>query len=164
MEVKSSSSSTSAAASRATSVPRPPIAMPMCAAFSAGASFTPSPVIATTSPFAFNASTSRSFCSGTTRQSRLQLTLIECVQLGAGHRAASARQPDFPCDVQRSRGVIACDHDYADARLPGFGDRFQHAGTNRIKQTDQSQEFEFEVVLDCRQLRLTKSPLGDGEN
>ena len=45
MALKSSSSSTSDAASRATSVPRPPIAMPMCAAFSDGASLTPSPVI-----------------------------------------------------------------------------------------------------------------------
>ena len=42
-----SSVSTIAAASRATSVPRPPIAMPMSAARSAGASLTPSPVIAT---------------------------------------------------------------------------------------------------------------------
>ena len=44
--------STSPAASRATSVPRPPIAMPMSAALSAGASLTPSPVMATTSPLA----------------------------------------------------------------------------------------------------------------
>src|SRR5450759_4839162 len=67
MDEKSSSSSTRAADSRATSVPRPPMAMPMCAAFSAGASLTPSPVMATTSLFAFNAVTMRSFCSGTTR-------------------------------------------------------------------------------------------------
>ena len=39
----------------------------MCAALSAGASLTPSPVIATTSPAALSARTSRSFCSGTTR-------------------------------------------------------------------------------------------------
>ena len=55
IEVKSSSSSTSAAASRATSVPRPPMAMPMSAALSAGASFTPSPVMATISPLALSA-------------------------------------------------------------------------------------------------------------
>uniref|UniRef100_A0A0S6Z131 Uncharacterized protein n=1 Tax=Mizugakiibacter sediminis TaxID=1475481 RepID=A0A0S6Z131_9GAMM len=67
IEPKSSSSSTRSAASRATSVPRRPIATPMCAAFSAGASLTPSPVIATTSPFAFSASTMRSFCSGMMR-------------------------------------------------------------------------------------------------
>ena len=67
MDEKSSSSNTRDAASRATSVPRPPIAMPMWAALSAGASFTPSPVIATTSPAAFSAVTIRSFCSGMVR-------------------------------------------------------------------------------------------------
>jgi len=35
------------------SVPRLPMAIPICAAFSAGASFTPSPVMATISPLAF---------------------------------------------------------------------------------------------------------------
>jgi hypothetical protein len=39
----------------------------MCAALSAGASLTPSPVIATTSPLALSAWTMRSFCSGTAR-------------------------------------------------------------------------------------------------
>ena len=76
MSPKSSSSSTTAAASRATSVPRWPMAMPICAAFSAGASFTPSPVIATTSPAAFSASTMRSFCSGRTRAK----TAISCTR------------------------------------------------------------------------------------
>ncbi|OQC68305.1 MAG: hypothetical protein BWX47_01890 [candidate division Hyd24-12 bacterium ADurb.Bin004] len=60
-----SSSSTSPAASRATSVPRAPIATPMSAAFRAGASFTPSPVIATVSPALLSASTTLSFCLGT---------------------------------------------------------------------------------------------------
>jgi hypothetical protein len=43
------------------------MAMPMCASRSAGASFTPSPVIATTAPFSFHARTMFSFCSGVTR-------------------------------------------------------------------------------------------------
>ena len=55
------------AASRDTSVPVMPIAMPMSAALSAGASLTPSPVIATTSPEACNARTIASLCSGATR-------------------------------------------------------------------------------------------------
>ena len=67
MDPKSSSSSTMLAASRATSVPRPPIATPISAAFSEGASFTPSPVIATTAPVDFRALTMRSFCSGMMR-------------------------------------------------------------------------------------------------
>ncbi len=55
------------AASFATSVPVMPIAMPMSAALSAGASFTPSPVIATTSPSEWRARTMASLCSGLTR-------------------------------------------------------------------------------------------------
>lgn len=66
-EVKLSSCSTRLAASRATSVPRSPMATPMSAARKAGASFTPSPVIATTWPCACRARTMRSFCSGAMR-------------------------------------------------------------------------------------------------
>ena len=55
IEEKASSSRTMSAASRATSVPRSPMAIPMWAALSAGASLTPSPVIATTSPSARSA-------------------------------------------------------------------------------------------------------------
>jgi len=55
IEEKSSSVITIAEASRATSVPLCPIAMPIFAALRAGASLTPSPVIATTSLLAFNA-------------------------------------------------------------------------------------------------------------
>ena len=55
------------AASFETSVPVIPIAMPMSALFSAGASFTPSPVIATMSPFRFSESTRRTLSSGATR-------------------------------------------------------------------------------------------------
>ncbi len=45
-------------------VPRGPIAMPIWAALSAGASLTPSPVMATISPLAANAATIRSFWLG----------------------------------------------------------------------------------------------------
>ena len=55
------------AASFETSVPVIPIAMPMSAALSAGASFTPSPVIATMSPLRFRLSTRRTLSSGATR-------------------------------------------------------------------------------------------------
>ena len=62
MAPKLSSISTMSAASRATSVPRFPMAIPISAAWSAGASLTPSPVMATISPFALKAWTSASFC------------------------------------------------------------------------------------------------------
>ena len=55
-------------ASLATSVPIFPIATPMSARLSAGASFTPSPVTATTSPCCFSKFTMRSLSSGSTRE------------------------------------------------------------------------------------------------
>ena len=64
MELKLSSVSTMSAASLETSVPVIPMATPISACFNAGASFTPSPVMATTWPFACRARTSRIFCSG----------------------------------------------------------------------------------------------------
>ncbi len=60
------SSKISPDASFATSVPDPS-ATPMLAARSAGASFTPSPVIATISPCAWSMRTIRSLCSGSMR-------------------------------------------------------------------------------------------------
>ena len=67
MVAKSSSARTMSAASLDTSVPVMPIATPMSDRRRAGASLTPSPVIATTAPRAFQASTMRSFCSGLVR-------------------------------------------------------------------------------------------------
>ena len=47
------------------------MAMPICAAFNAGASLTPSPVMATTWPAAFKAFTIFSFCCGAIRANTL---------------------------------------------------------------------------------------------
>jgi len=66
MVAKLSSAMTISEASLVTSVPVFPIATPMSAAFSAGASFTPSPVMATIWPFFFRASTRRTLCSAVT--------------------------------------------------------------------------------------------------
>ena len=63
---KLSSVSTIAAASFATSVPVIPIATPISACFNAGASLTPSPVIATIIPLSCQARTMRILCSGDT--------------------------------------------------------------------------------------------------
>ena len=64
---KSSSCSTMSDASLETSVPVIPMATPMSADFRAGASLTPSPVMAQMWPRACSASTIRSLCSGATR-------------------------------------------------------------------------------------------------
>lgn len=58
--------------SRATSVPAP-MAMPMSAWASAGASFIPSPTIATTCPFFWNLRISSAFLSGITLASTLSM-------------------------------------------------------------------------------------------
>ncbi len=65
MVEKLSSCSNISADSLATSVPLP-IATPIAAFLSAGASFTPSPVIDATLPIFFRVSTMRTFCSGNT--------------------------------------------------------------------------------------------------
>ena len=67
MVVKSSSVRTMWAAPLATSVPERPMAQPMSAALRAGASLTPSPVMAATFPRACHAWTMRILCSGDTR-------------------------------------------------------------------------------------------------
>src|SRR3990172_772055 len=70
IEAKLSSLITITAASFATSLPRLPMATPMSAAFSAGASLTPSPVTATTSPDARSAETIASLWAGEVRAKR----------------------------------------------------------------------------------------------
>ena len=67
MDAKLSSASTMSAAALDTSVPVIPMAMPMSAFLSAGASLTPSPVMATICPPRRRASTIHSLCSGLTR-------------------------------------------------------------------------------------------------
>ena len=69
--VKLSSVNTISAAPFATSVPVMPIATPISAAFKDGASFTPSPVIETIFPWALNALTILTLCSGDTRAKTL---------------------------------------------------------------------------------------------
>ena len=69
-----SSVSTMSAASFETAVPVMPMATPMLLCLSAGASLTPSPVIATTWLLACKALTSLSLCSGATRAK----TLVVC--------------------------------------------------------------------------------------
>ena len=66
MEAKLSSVRVIAAASRLTSVPVSPMATPMSARLRAGASLTPSPVIATRWPRDCRAVTTRSLCAGDT--------------------------------------------------------------------------------------------------
>jgi len=89
MLAKLSSVSVIAAASRETSVPVMPMAMPMSALRSDGASFTPSPVIATVCPPACSAVTMRSLCAGDTRANTSTPSI--CPASAASSIASSSR-------------------------------------------------------------------------
>ena len=73
---KLSSSRIRSAASLETSEPLFPIAIPISAYLRAGASLTPSPVIATTSPFSLNALTILILCSGITLENMLTSLIL----------------------------------------------------------------------------------------
>ena len=78
----------------ATSVPLP-MATPISAALMAGASFTPSPVMATTSPFFFSVSASITLCSGATRPTTPMLS-IRSIRSCSDKAANSAPRIDSP--------------------------------------------------------------------
>jgi hypothetical protein len=76
IDEKLSSRMTMSAASLATSVPAMPIAKPTSLSLSAGASFVPSPVTATTSPWCFSRLTSVSLSSGDERASTWRVSSL----------------------------------------------------------------------------------------
>src|SRR5215207_7361378 len=127
MVAKLSSVSTMSAASLETSVPVTPIATPMSAFLSAGASFTPSPVMATMCLFPCMASIMVSLCSGEI-PSREDAPVFGDAKLGR--------------DVPGGQGVVARDHYQSDTRslaglysVPGLG-------PGRIDHTDHAEEGE----------------------
>ncbi len=95
---KSSSVRIITAASFETSVPVMPIAMPMSARFSAGASFTPSPVIATMWPLRLRMSTRRTLSSGVTRAITPMSPIASSASssLIAAHSAPVIARPTIP--------------------------------------------------------------------
>ena len=122
---KLSSASTMSAASFETSVPVMPMATPMSAFFSAGASLTPSPVIATTAPFALQR----------LDDAQLVLGIDARVDRHLGDRAASASSdsfsssapvmarpsaamPELLSDDRRRSRVVAGDHQRTNAGAP----------------------------------------------
>lgn len=134
-EAKLSSSSTSAAASRATSVPRRPIATPMSAALSAGASFTPSPVIATTWPCCCSARTMRSLWTGSTRantctsptRSRSAASSIAASVRPVSTRASPpSTRPAWRAIARAVSAASPRDHQHPDARAPALLYRAGH--------------------------------------
>ena len=97
------------AASFETSVPVIPIAIPMSAFFSAGASLTPSPVIAMISPCRRSASTRRTLFSGVTR-ARTPISPIcasTCSSLISSNSAPVIARPSIPSSRAIAAAVTA---------------------------------------------------------
>ena len=140
MVAKLSSARTMSAASRDTSVPMRPIATPMSARLRAGASFTPSPVIATTCPRALSASTMRSLCSGFDARVDAdpvhrvcELLVAHALQLDPGHDALPLDQPDLEPDRAGRQRVVAGDHSHVDPGAVALVDRLGHLRPRRVQ-------------------------------
>ena len=130
------------------------MATPMFAAFRAGASFTPSPVMATSSPLALSARTSLSFCSGTIRAKMLhrpmrssRTRVAHGLEFRAGDHRVRRLEADLPGDGPRRSRVVARDHDHPDAGRPALLQRLGHRGAGRVGEPHQPQEGEVEIVL-----------------
>jgi hypothetical protein len=150
MVAKLSSTSTMSAASRATSVPDCPMATPMSARLRAGASFTPSPVAATTSPIARRAVTIRSLCSGVVRENRT------CPSDSWLRSSSSGMASSYPPSMTATSGliddadlagdrlggepVVAGDHHDPDAGRPAPLDGGHHLLTGRVQRGGQAGE------------------------
>jgi len=97
--------------------PSRPIAIPMSAFFSAGASLTPSPVMATIWPSRLSTSTRRTLCSGVTRGDHADIG-DRLHRLVIGHRAELRPGDDLALDAKlagdRGRGNRMITGDHAD--------------------------------------------------
>ncbi len=160
------------AASLLTSVPAIPMATPMSARRRAGASLTPSPVIATTAPRPRHASTilqlllrAHPRVDGDTLDARSEGRRVELVELGTRQDLASrSEDPDPAGDRRRGQRVVAGDHDRGHSRQPAGLDRIPGCVTRRVGHRDQPGEAEvrlgvFELIGDGRDL-----PVGERED
>ena len=147
MVAKLSSSSVMPAASLLTSVPAMPIAMPTSAFFSAGASLTPSPVIATTSPRFCQAVDDAQLVGrrharvdGDVGHVALEIGVAHRLEVAAGDDAPVREHPELPGDGAGGQRMIAGDHHGADAGgLAGLhgGARL---GPRRIHHRDEAEQ------------------------
>ena len=135
------------AASLATSVPARPIATPISAPLRAGASLTPSPVMATMCPFSLRDSRILSLFAGETRaktpivEGRVrQFGLVEPVDVRTGQRPVPFRDAHVPGDGHGGRRVVARDHDRPNARLLGLGHRLHALLAGRVDHPPQSRQ------------------------
>ena len=107
MDWKLSSASTISAASLVASVPLMPMATPTSARFKAGASLTPSPVMATTSPLACRAVTRRSLCSGLVRANTTvsRTSSCSCPSVAASSSLPVTARPSLLMPISRAMAL-----------------------------------------------------------
>ena len=141
------------AASFDTSVPVIPMATPMSAFFRAGASFTPSPVIATMLLCCWSEWTSRILSSGATRattpsagQPLGELLVGEGGELRAGEGVAL--DAELLADRGRGHRVVARDHPDLDAGAVALGDGRLGLGARRIDDADHRDDREVVHLAD----------------
>ena len=151
----SSSARTRSAAWRATSVPRLPIATPMSARRSAGPSFTPSPVIATTSPRSWRAWMIVELLLG--RGPGEHLRRGRPARLGQSSRQSTtlvAGADDAEVGGERAGGgrVVAGDEHRGDARRLAGRDGGRRGGPGRISDGDEAEQAQ--AVLQAARRRL----------
>ena len=120
MVAKLSSVRIMTAASLETSVPVMPMATPMSAVLSAGASLTPSPVIATTLPFSFSSRTRRTLSSGATRATTpmSSSSTISCSSLIAANSVPVMARPSMPSSPAMAAAVVAWSPVIIRTRMP----------------------------------------------
>ncbi len=160
-----SSVTTMSETSLVTSVPVMPMATPMSASLTAGASLTPSPVMATTSPRFRQARTMRSLCSGETRAytgmrptSRAQLLVGPSVKVLSGQgQGVPCQEAELPGDGHGRVLVVAGDHDGPDAGPLALGHRRLDLLPRRIDHRHQAGEHQ--ISLDVRRRRILGKPL-----
>ena len=162
---KLSSASTMSAASLETSVPVIPMATPMSAAFSAGASLTPSPVIATVMPCALQGIDDPELVlridPGVDRHlphRPVEFRVRHRLELGPGHRPAVGGDAELGRNDRRRLRVIAGDHDRPDPGALRARDRFSGLVPRRVDHADQPEEDQIALHLgvDCLGLGIPR--------
>src|SRR5262249_31386137 len=134
----------------ATSVPVP-MAIPMSAALMAGASLTPSPVMATTSPFFFSVSARRTFFAGASppldaAEAAHPVGLGQGGDLGAEDGLAA--DADLLGDGRTGGDVVAGHHAYPDIRRLSAGHRVPGLVPRRVDHPDQAGQLQLGHVAE----------------
>ena len=160
-------------ASFVTSVPVIPIATPMSARLSAGASLTPSPVIATTLPLRFSMLDEAHLVLR--RDARddadpvdLVLELVVAQRRELGARQSAPLDPELGGDRRGGRGVVAGDHAHADPRLLAAGDRVPRLLARRVDDPDEGEQRQPLHLVEQRAVRVERRRVdvarGDGQH